>query len=124
MAGDLSDTAEALVRKWLFSDASAIRPTAWTLALYTAAPSDAGGGTELAGAGYARQAVSFGADGAANDAEVVFGPAGAAWPAVTHGAVFDETGRFLAWAALGAPVSVPDGDSLRFAPGAITTTFD
>ena len=125
MAGNLSDTAEALVRKWLFSDSGATRPSQWFLKLYTAAPSDSGGGTEVAGGkGYAAQAISFDADGAANDAEIVFGPATADWGTVTHGAIFDETGRFLAWAAVGAARAIPTGDSARFAVGSITTSFD
>jgi hypothetical protein len=125
MAGNLSDVAEALVRKWLFSDSSATRPTQWFLALFTATPSDAGGGTEVGGSkGYARQEISFDSDGAANDAEIVFGPATADWGTVTHGAIFDETGRFLAWAAVGTARSIPNGDSARFPIGTITTSFD
>jgi hypothetical protein len=105
MAGNLSDAAEALVRKWLFSDS--------------------GGGTEVAtGVGYEAQEISFDANGAANDAEIVFGPATADWGTVTHGAIFDESNRFLAWAAVGAARSIPTGDSARFVVGAITTSFD
>jgi hypothetical protein len=124
MAGDLSDAGEALVRRWLFSDSPAPRPTGWFLALYTAAPGDGGGGIELAGAGYARQAIAFDAEGAANAGEVVFGPAAADWGAVTHGAVFDDVGRFLAWTALAAAIAVPNGESLRFPAGSITAAFD
>ena len=39
----LSDYAEKLVLDWLMTNGSATRPTAWYVALYTAAPSDAGG---------------------------------------------------------------------------------
>ena len=125
MAGNLSDAAEALVRKWLFSDSAATRPTQWFLKLYTAAPSDSGGGTEVAsGVGYTAQEISFDANGAANDAEIVFGPATADWGTVTHGAIFDESNRFLAWAAVGSARSIPTGDSARFVAGAITTSFD
>jgi hypothetical protein len=124
MAGDLSDAGEALVRRWLFSDSPAPRPTGWLLALYTAAPGDGGGGIELAGAGYGRQAIAFDGEGAANTGEVVFGPATADWGAVTHGAVFDDTGRFLAWAALAAAIAVPNGESLRFPAGSITAALD
>lgn len=124
MAGDLSDAAEALVRQWLFSDSAISRPSGWFLALYTSPPSDAGGGTELSGAGYARQAISFDADGAANDAEIVFGPASGDWGTITHAAIFDDAGRFLAWAGLAAEKIVPTGDSLRFPAGALTAAFD
>ena len=55
----LSDYAEKLVLDWLMTNGSATRPTAWYVGLYTAAPNDAGGGTEVSGSGYSRQAVTF-----------------------------------------------------------------
>lgn len=124
MSGNLSDTAETLVRQWLFSDTAVTRPTQWFLALYTATPSDAGGGTEVSAAGYARQEITFDSDGAANDADITFGPAEADWGTITHGAIFDEGDRFLAWAALGATKTIPDGTQLTFVAGQITTVFD
>ena len=47
----LSDHAEKLLLDWMMTSGTATRPTAWFVALYTAAPSDAGGGTEVSGAG-------------------------------------------------------------------------
>lgn len=123
MAGNLSDTAETLVRKWLFSTSSATRPTQWFLKLYTSAPSDSGGGTECADAGYSAQEITFDANGAANTNELVFGPM-VAQVIITHGAIFDSTARFLAWGALSASATIPAGDSLRIAVGALTTVFD
>jgi hypothetical protein len=55
----LSDHAEALLLDWLMTTGTATRPTNWYVALYTLAPSDSGGGTEVSGGGYARQAVIF-----------------------------------------------------------------
>ena len=43
----LSDHAEALLLDWLMTADAVTRPTAWYVALYTAAPSDSGGGTEV-----------------------------------------------------------------------------
>jgi len=57
----LSDYAEKLLLDWAMTTGSATRPTAWYVALYTAAPSDSGGGTEVSTGGYARQAVTFAA---------------------------------------------------------------
>ena len=54
-----SDTFETTVLTWSFTTSSATRPTEWHIALYTASPSDPGGGTEVTGGGYARQAVTF-----------------------------------------------------------------
>ena len=55
----LSDHAEKLLLDFLMTTGTATRPTNWYVALYTAAPSDSGGGTEVSGAGYARQSVAF-----------------------------------------------------------------
>jgi len=50
-----TDYTENLVLNWLLTTNSATRPTAWYVALFTAAPSDTGGGTEVSGNGYARK---------------------------------------------------------------------
>jgi len=57
----LSDWSETNVLDWLMGGATPTRPTARYLALYTAAPNDAGGGTEVSTGGYARQALTCGA---------------------------------------------------------------
>jgi hypothetical protein len=41
----LSDYSEKLLLDWLMTSGSETRPTACYVALYTAAPSDSGGGT-------------------------------------------------------------------------------
>jgi len=51
-----SDYLETEVLEWAFSASGGTRPTAWYLALFTAAPSDSGGGTEVSGGAYARLA--------------------------------------------------------------------
>ena len=58
MAG-FTDYTEDLVLDWLLTSGSATRPTAWYVALYTVAPTDTGGGTEVSGTDYARTAVTF-----------------------------------------------------------------
>ena len=55
----LSDYAENLLLNWLMTAGAATRPTTWYVALYTAAPSDSGGGTEVSGNGYSRQSASW-----------------------------------------------------------------
>ena len=54
----LSDYSEKLLLDWAMTTGSATRPTAWYVALYTAAPNDAGGGTEVTGGGYVAGAKS------------------------------------------------------------------
>ena len=54
-----TNTFETTVLTWAFTTDSATRPTEWHTALYTVAPDDTGGGTEVSGGGYARQATAF-----------------------------------------------------------------
>jgi len=49
-----SDYLEVELRKHLFRTGSFTKPTVLGIALFTVAPSDAGGGTEVAGGSYAR----------------------------------------------------------------------
>lgn len=77
MAGSFSDYSEDLVLDWLLTNAAATRPTAWYVSLYTVAPTDSGGGTEVSGGSYTRTAVTFTVSGtsptlATNSATVEF----------------------------------------------------
>ena len=67
-----SDYLETEVLEFAFTTSGGTRPTAWYLALFTAAPSDSGGGTEVSGGAYARQSVTFTVSGntATNSAEI------------------------------------------------------
>jgi hypothetical protein len=126
----LSDYSEKLLLDWLMTNGSATRPTAWYVALYTAAPSDSGGGTEVSGNGYAREAVVFDAASSpagttSNTGAVSFTAAGGAWGTITHIGIFDaDTGGNLLWhGGLTAPKTVGDGDTLEFAIGNIDLTI-
>ena len=126
-----SDYTENLVLNWLFTGNSATRPTAWYVGLFTAAPSDAGGGTEVSGNGYARVAtgtitVSGTATTATNDAAIEFAAAsGGNWGTITHAAVFDasSTGNMLAWAPLTISRTINDGDVFRIPASSLTITL-
>jgi len=50
-----SDYTENLVLTYLLTTDSVTRPTAWYVGLFTAAPSDTGGGTEVSGSNYTRK---------------------------------------------------------------------
>lgn len=117
-----SDYTENLVLNWLFTANSATRPTAWYVGLFTAAPSDTGGGTEVSGSGYARKATgTMSVSGTSptnctNDAAIEFAAAsGGNWGTITHIAIFDAltTGNMLGWAALTTSRTINDGDILR-----------
>ena len=125
----LSDYSEKLILDYLMTTGSATRPTNWYGGLYTAAPSDAGGGTELSGSGYAREAVTFaaatsGTGTTSNSGAVVFTADGGDWGSVTHMGIHDATssGNLLWHGALAAAKTVLDGDSLEFAVGNIDLT--
>jgi hypothetical protein len=126
-----SDYSESLVLNFLFTTNTATRPTAWYVGLFTAAPSDTGGGTEVSGSGYARKAtgtitVSGTATTATNSAAIEFDPAsGGNWGTVTHAAIFDaETGgNMLAWAPLTTSRIINDGDVFRVPASSLTITL-
>lgn len=101
-------------------------PTTVYLALFTTATSDAGGGTEVTGGSYARQAVAFDAptDGAgSNTAIETFTNMPTA--TITHAALYDALsgGNMLLHGALLASKSVNAGDSLTFAIGDIDAAW-
>ena len=100
-------------------------PTAMYLAAYTVAPTDAGGGTEVSGGAYVRQAVSWGAESGGqvvNDADVIFPTATASWGTVLHYGLFDAAsgGNLLYHTPLGASQAIGIGDILRVPTGQLT----
>lgn len=121
-------------------------PATVYVALFTAAPSDAGGGTEVSGGAYARVAVTSGLAAWAgtqsagsttassgtggqtsNNAAITFPAPTASWGTVTHFGIYDAStgGNLLIWSALSSPKSINDGDAApSFAAGALTVTFD
>jgi len=126
----LSDHAEALLLDWLMTNGTATRPTAWYVGLFTAAPSDAGGGTEVSTGGYARQSVTFDAASSpggttSNSGAVSFTASGGSYGTVTHIGIFDAStsGNLLWHGALTASKTVGDGDTLEFSAGNIDLTL-
>lgn len=126
----LSDHAEALLLDWLMTTGSATRPTNWYVALYTAAPSDSGGGTEVSGNGYSRQSVTFAAASSpggttSNTNAVSFTAAGGNFGTVTHIGIFDNSsgGNLLWHGSMTASKTVNDGDTLEFSIGNIDLTI-
>lgn len=109
---------------------------AWTpyVGLLSAAPSDTTAGTEIAGGGYARQAITFGAPANATPGRVVantnvitFGPAtGADWLNAQWFAFYDAAtaGAIRYWALLDVAKLVALGDSASFAAGTLTMKED
>lgn len=124
-----SDYAENITLDWLLGGSNPTRPSARYVALYTASPSDAGGGTEVSGGSYARVAATFGAasgGSASNSAPVTYPTPTASWGTVTHFGVFDALtgGNLLRWAALGAPQAINSGATVSFAASSLVCTQD
>jgi hypothetical protein len=98
------------------------------LALFTAAPSDTGGGTEVSGGAYARQSVTFTVSGntASNNAAIEYPTATANYGTVTHIGVFDasSSGNLLAHAALTTSKTIETGDVFRVPSGDLDITLD
>ena len=130
MAG-LSDYAEKLALDYMMTAGAATRPTAWYIALYTTASTDAAGGTEVTVGGYTRKSVTFnaatsGTGTTANSALVSWSAVGAAYGTITYIGILDaSTAGNLLWSgALSVPKAVADGDTIQFSTGNLTLTLD
>ena len=116
-----SDYLEVKLLDLVFNATTYTPPSNVYVGLFTAAPSDAGGGTEVG----TRQAAAFGvaaARSATTTADITFTavPAGS----VTHVGIFDAAtaGNLLFWGAVDTPVD-PAGDDLLIAAGGLTVTI-
>ena len=126
-----TDYTENLVLNYLLTANAVTRPTAWYVGLFTAAPSDTGGGTEVSGNAYARKVtgtmtVSGTTTTATNAAAIEFAPAnGGNWGTITHAAIFDAltTGNMLAWAPLTTSRTINAGDVFRVPASSLTVTL-
>jgi hypothetical protein len=126
-----SDYTENLVLTYLFTTGSVTRPTAWYVGLFTAAPSDTGGGTEVSGNAYARVVTgTISGSGTAttfsNAAAIEFAAAsGGNWGTIGWAGIFDAStsGNLLAWAPLTTSRVINDGDVFRIPATSLTITL-
>jgi hypothetical protein len=139
-----TDYLENLFIDHLFRTRTWTKPAALWMALFTAAPTDAGGGTEVAGGAYARVSLppldanwtatqggvsgnSSGSAGATGNAIAIVFPAPSAnWGTVTHFAIMDAAtgGNMLIWDVLTVPRTIISGDPApSFAIGALAVTI-
>ena len=112
----------------VFAGAAYTAPSQHYLGLFTAAPGEAGGGTELSGSAYARRPVDFSTSGAttSNDAAIEFATATGSWGTVTHVGVFDAatSGNLMAYATLSSSKAIATGDVFRVPTGDLDITLD
>ena len=134
MAGSKSDYLELKVLDHVLGNTAFTAPATVYLALYTVAPTDAGGGTEVTGGSYVRKSVVNNttnwpaASGGLkeNGVEFTFVTATADWGTVVAFGIFDAAtaGNLLYWAGLTVSKSVLNGDTAKFAVGDIDVTED
>jgi len=104
-------------------------PATVYVALYTTAPTDAGGGTEVSGGSYARQAVTFNAASAGsitNSADITFPQATADWGTIVAVGLFDAStaGNLLWYGNLTTSQTVNNGNIFKIPAGNLTVSLD
>lgn len=120
-------------------------PTTLYIALFTAAPSDTGGGTEVSGGNYARASVacslanwagtqsagsttaSSGTGGVTSNNNVIsFNTPNANWGTVTHFGIFDavSSGNLMMWGPLSSSKAVFSGDAVSIQAGQLQIQID
>lgn len=122
-----------------------VMPATMFLRLFTSMPGNDGGGAEVSGAGYARQAIASsmaawsGTQGAGtttastgtsgrigNNADIVFNPPGGDWGTVGYVGLNDASsgGNLLLWAPLGTPKTISaGGPSPRIVANSLGVSF-
>lgn len=127
MAGNLTNYLENKLIDHFLGTTSYTMPADVYVALFTVAPSDAAGGTEVTGGSYARKIATFTAasSGATtNDSNIDF----TGMPAVTTVAIgiFDAitSGNMLLYGTLTTNKTTDAGDTLRIATGDLDISID
>ena len=119
-------------------------PANMYIGLLTAAPSDAGGGTEVSGNNYGRATVvssltnwagtqaaasttaSSGTGGqTSNNAAITFATPSGTWGTVTHFGIYDAVtgGNLLFWGSLTIAKTINQSDTVTFPAASLTITF-
>ena len=134
MAGSMTDYLENAVLNLLLGNVSYSVPATVYFALYTTAPGETGGGTEVTGGSYTRVAVTNNTTNFAtvsnstkrNSTAINFPTATADWGTVVAVGIFDalSAGNLLFYSTLDQNKVISNGDSASFSINAITITLD
>ena len=112
----------------VFAGAAYTAPGTKYIGLFTAAPGETGGGTEVSGNGYTRKSIAFATSGAttSNNAAVEFPTATGTWGTITHVGIFDaaSSGNLMVYATLTASKTVASGDVFRVPSGDLDITLN
>lgn len=123
-----SDYLEAKIADLIFGLDTFSAPATMYLALFTAAPNDAGGGTEVTGGSYARAAITNDdtkwdlISGQIENIDIItFATATANWGTATHWSLFDASsgGNMLFHGELTSPATINNGGTYRVGVGGI-----
>lgn len=142
----LTNTAENLLIDWFYrGEAAPTLPTDWYVGLFSVAPTDTGGGTEVSGNNYARVGItrsltamsgtqgsgsttaSTGTSGqSSNNAVVTFAAASGNWGTVVAAGLFSAQNGGTLWkySTLASSRTVQTGDIFQFPIGQLIGSFD
>ncbi|MGC4075463.1 MAG: hypothetical protein QM702_00195 [Rubrivivax sp.] len=145
LTGGCTDYLANKLIDWLFRGQTYTPQTPLYRGLFTAAPTNAGGGTEVSGGSYARASIvpslanMSGTQGAgstaasnsssgqtSNNVSIAFPAPTGSWGTVTHAGWFDAStgGNLLFWSALTTPRTIASGQPAPvWNPGSATITF-
>ncbi len=134
MAGSKSNYLENELLDHVLGAATYTPPATLYIALFTVAPTDTGGGTEVSGGSYARKDVANNATNwpdssnstKSNGTDITFVTATASWGTVVAFGIFDAVtaGNLLYWGDLVASKIVGVGDTAKFLVGDLDVTED
>lgn len=133
MASSFADYLENKLLDHVFGATVYTAPATLYVALFTAAPTDAGGGTEVTGGSYARVAVTnnvanfpnAAAGAKSNGNPITFATATADWGTVVAAGIYDAAaaGNLIGWCTITSQ-SVPTGVTASIAAGSLNITLD
>jgi len=126
---EFTDFMENKIIDHLLRNQAYTPPSTVYVALFTSATDDSGGGTEVSGGSYARQAVTLSAasGGASeNSADITFPQATADWGTITHLTLMDAEsgGNMLMHTQLDASKTINNGDTFKISSGDLDITVD
>lgn len=125
----MTDYLENAIGNHILRNISYTSPSTLWCGLFTTAPTDAGGGTEVSGGSYARVQVTFSNPSTGlfvNSSDINFPQATANWGTIVAFAIFDGSGssaNMLIYGNLSSPKTVNQGDQFRFLAGNLQITF-
>lgn len=135
--GAFSDYLEGEIIKHAFRTGSWTKPTVLAVGLFTGAPGESGGGTEVSGGSYARASLnpadanwaapSSGNGQTSNSSTITFPTPSGNWGTVTHWGLFDATsaGNLMFYGTLTNSKTINNGDPApSFPGGTLVITLD